>query len=78
MASIRTADTSERGMLSAHHRTPVRPAQYEGESLPMKHIKTVSVQQANLRDELGNILQDFIDVIRAAFNLAFGRVKDIF
>ena len=44
----------------------------------MKHIKTVSVQQANLRDELGDILQDFIDIIRAAFSLAFGRVKDVF
>ena len=44
----------------------------------MKHIKTVSVQKANVRDELGNILQDFIDLVRAAFSLAFGRVKNIF
>ena len=44
----------------------------------MKHIKTISVQQARIRDELGDILQDFIDIVRAAFSLAFGRAKDVF
>ncbi|MFP4173804.1 MAG: hypothetical protein ACLFV4_12915 [Candidatus Hydrogenedentota bacterium] len=44
----------------------------------MKHVKTVSVQKANLEDDLGDALQDFIDVIRAAFDLFLGSVKRVF
>lgn len=44
----------------------------------MKHVKTVSVQKANIEDDLGDAFQDFIDIVRAAFDLFLGRAKRIF